>query len=151
MATNNALPALTAVTIATGATLELSTYSQTVASVTGTGTVALGAGSLTIADNANTTFAGNITGSGSLTKTGTATLTLSGNSSTTGIITVAAGALEVLSPNGLGDSSGATNVQAGAKVRLAPGLTIVSEINLVVLIAQHPCNQAGQTLVIFNQ
>ena len=127
LATNNALPALTAVTIATGATLELSTYSQTVASVTGTGTVALGAGSLTIADNANTTFAGNITGSGSLTKTGTATLTLSGNSSTTGIITVAAGALEVLSPNGLGDSSGATNVQAGAKVRLAPGLTIVSE------------------------
>ena len=127
LAANNALPALSSVAIATGATLELATYNQTVASVTGTGTVALGAGSLNIADSVNTTFAGTITGSGSLTKIGIGTLTLSGNSTTTGSITVAAGALEILSPNGLGSSSGATSVSSGGKIRLSAGLTIASE------------------------
>ncbi len=127
LAANNALPASTFVAIATGATLELATFNQTVASVTGTGTVALGAGSLNIADSVNTTFAGTITGSGSLTKAGPGTLILSGNSTTTGIITVAAGAVEILSPTGLGSGSGATSVSSGGKIRLSAGLTIASE------------------------
>ena len=65
------------------------------ASLTGTGTVALGSQTLTLA-NANGTYDGTFTGTGSLLKQGTGSLILDGNSSSfTGTTEIASGLLEV--------------------------------------------------------
>ncbi|HEY1684655.1 MAG TPA: autotransporter-associated beta strand repeat-containing protein [Tepidisphaeraceae bacterium] len=63
---NNALPQNTAVTIASGATLDLNGYTQQVGSLAGTGTVQTNGGTLIDGETASSTFSGNITGSGSL-------------------------------------------------------------------------------------
>ncbi len=91
------LPSRTAVTIATGATLDLAGSAQTIASLSGVAgsNVTLGAGILTVGDDASTTFAGNMTGAGGLTKQGAGTLTLTGANTYTGRTTVNRGVLAV--------------------------------------------------------
>ena len=92
----NALPTSTAVTVASGATLALNGFNQTIASLAGAGMVTMGTGSLTAGgNNTSTTFSGTISGSGGLTKTGSGALTLSGANTYTGLTTVAAGTLTV--------------------------------------------------------
>ena len=82
---------------AAGATLDLLGSSQTIPSLTGvSGSSVLDNGSLTVGgDNANTTFAGVISGVGSLTKTGSGTLTLSAVNSYTGNTSVTQGVLSI--------------------------------------------------------
>ena len=127
LAAHNALPAATAVSIASGAALDLAGYNQTIASVSGSGTVSLGAGTLTTGSATDTTFTGNFTGSGGVVKTGAGKLSLSGASSLSGPINVAAGTLEILSPAALSASTGATSVSTGARLTLATGITVASE------------------------
>jgi autotransporter-associated beta strand protein len=93
-----------ALVINAGATFDLNNFSDTVASLAGTGgTLALGSGTLTSGgSNASTAFAGAITGTGALVKNGSGTLTLSGNSSYSGGTTLNAGALAVGSNTALG-------------------------------------------------
>jgi autotransporter-associated beta strand protein len=81
------LSSASAVTVASGATLDLNNFTVTIASLAGAGMVAfLSSGILTTGgNNASTTFSGVLTGGGSggsfrLIKTGTGTFTLSGNS-----------------------------------------------------------------------
>ncbi|MFC5347462.1 beta strand repeat-containing protein, partial [Azospirillum lipoferum] len=70
-----------AVTVGTGTTLTLSS-DETIGSLAGAGTAALGANTLTTGtDNSSTTFSGTITGSGGLSLDGSGTLTLSGSNS----------------------------------------------------------------------
>ncbi len=74
----NALSSSTDVTVASGATLNLNNYSDTVGSLAGDGVITLGSGTLTVgANNASTTFSGSFTGgnTGTFSKTGTGTLT----------------------------------------------------------------------------
>ena len=74
----NALSSSTAVTVASGATLNLNNYSDTIGSLAGDGVITLGSGTLTVgANNADTTFSGSFTGgnTGTFAKTGTGTLT----------------------------------------------------------------------------
>jgi autotransporter-associated beta strand protein len=108
----------TAVTINTDGRLDLNGYTQTIGSLAGSGTVNLGAGSLTTGgSNTNTSYTGQIGGTGgSLTKTGTGTLTLSGNNNFTGAASVSQGIVQVNSTNALG--TGAATVANNAAIEL---------------------------------
>jgi autotransporter-associated beta strand protein len=84
------LPPATPVTLAAGATLDLSSLSQTIGSLSGdnSSSVLLGGGTnfsaFAFGGASNTTFAGAISGNGSVTKVGSGTITLSGVNSFTG-------------------------------------------------------------------
>jgi autotransporter-associated beta strand protein/surface protein len=101
-----------ALTVAGGATFDLNGFSETVASISGSGTITssvAGGVTLTNGGTATTTFSGIIeSGSGTvaLTKSGTGTLTLSGANTYTGITTLSAGTLQISADNNLGTPPG---------------------------------------------
>ncbi|MBW3541920.1 MAG: autotransporter-associated beta strand repeat-containing protein, partial [Planctomycetes bacterium] len=84
-----------AVTVGAGATFDLGGFNETIGSLSGAGSVALGAGTLTAGgDGTSTTFSGAIGGTGGLVKDGAGTLILSGTNNYTGGTTVSAGVLQ---------------------------------------------------------
>jgi autotransporter-associated beta strand protein len=86
----------------------------TIGSLAGSGSVGLGANTLTIgSNNQSTTFSGVIQDSGSLTKTGGGTLTLTCANTYTGLTTVNTGVLKVANRTGSATGIGAVNVNAG--------------------------------------
>jgi autotransporter-associated beta strand protein len=102
------------VTVASGATLDMDGFSQTLA-LSGSGNVLLGTGTLTTgADDGSTVFSGNISGAGSLVKIGTGTFTLSGSGSYSGGTSVLGGVLR----------AGAANVFSGGPVSIGSGTTV---------------------------
>ena len=113
---------LTAVSIVSGATLEIDTdVSAAIGSLAGAGSVVIGAGSVLYVggDGTSRTFSGDITGGGSLEKELPGTLTLTGISSIGGDLTVCCGVIDI---NGTGSfttggdavvEDGALNVTAG--------------------------------------
>src|SRR6202012_239514 len=115
----NAFSASSATTVGTSGALDLGGFDQTVASLSGTGTVTNSGGAAGAlpagGDNSSTTFSGAIADGTSattaLTKTGTGTLTLSGQNSFTGALSVNQG--EVLVDGAVG---GAANVAGGASL-----------------------------------
>ena len=108
----------TAVTVASGATLSLNNYTDSVGSIAGAGSISLGSGAITAgANNTSTTFSGIVSGSGSLTKSGTGTLTLSGVNTYTGGTNINAGTLALGANNTLA-GTGAVAVAAGATLTL---------------------------------
>jgi fibronectin-binding autotransporter adhesin len=79
-------------------TLDLSGFAQVIAELAGTSTAAkinIDAGSLTVNQATNTSFAGSIIGNGSLTKSGSGTLNLTGTSTYAGPTTINGGILAV--------------------------------------------------------
>jgi outer membrane autotransporter protein len=85
-----------AFTIASGSTLDLNSFNQTIGSLVGAGAVTLGAATLTTGgDGTSTTFSGGITGAGGLIKTGAGALTLSCVSTYGGGTTISGGILDV--------------------------------------------------------
>ncbi len=113
-----------ALSVASGATLDLAGYGNNVGSLAGAGTVtnsgATAATLTTGGDNSSTTFSGvaqNGTGALGLTKTGSGTLTLSGANSHTGATTISSGAISI----GNTDSLGAGNtvaINSGASLNI---------------------------------
>ena len=99
-----------------GGTLDLNGYDLTMKSLSGAGgTVALGAGNLTVAQATNTTYAGVLSGTGGFTKSGAGTLTLTGDSSSFGGNTmVSSGTLRVDGTLGGDVAAHTTGTLAGA-------------------------------------
>ena len=105
--------------------------SQSIAGLTGSGSVTLNGYNLSIgaADNLSTTFTGVIsdgTTAGGLIKTGTGTLTLSGANTFTGALTVNAGTLKFGSLTAAGTTAAGTTVDAAGTIDLN-GLAIGNE------------------------
>jgi len=121
-------------TVASGATLDLANFSQSIGSLAGAGTVTLGSGTLTAgANNSSTSFSGTISGTGGVTKTGTGTLTLTGANTYTGATKVSAGKLVIngslassvtLDGGTLGGSGTVGEVSVGSGATVAPGNSI---------------------------
>src|SRR5262249_45267650 len=96
-------------------TLDLNNFSETIGSLSGTGTVASGSATLTIgANNQSTTFGGVINGTGGLTKVGTGSQFLNGTNTYTGLTSVTAGLL--------GGTGTIGNVTVGLSGSITPGI-----------------------------
>ncbi|HEV2513539.1 autotransporter domain-containing protein [Bosea sp. (in: a-proteobacteria)] len=122
----NAFSPGSAVTIMSGATLDLAGFDQTIGSLAGPGAVTLGSATLTAGgNNTSTTFLGTISGTGGLTKTGSGTLTLTGTNTYSGATTVSAGTLYI---GGSGAMSAASDytVASGALLQVNDTLGTVT-------------------------
>lgn len=96
---SNALPDVTPLTIAAAATFDMADADATIRSLAGTGTVALGVGSLTVGSgNASSSFGGVIAGVGQLVKTGTGVLALTGTSFGSASVAATGGLVEFGTP-----------------------------------------------------
>ena len=125
----NRLPANRAVTVNTGATLTLN-GSQSLSSLTGSGTVSIASGTLTVG-SATSSFSGSLKGAGNLSKTGNGTLTLAGASSLfTGAVTVSGGTLVLDNDAALSESVDLT-VSSNATLTIQAGHTVT--VNSFVL------------------
>ncbi|GCL63442.1 autotransporter-associated beta strand repeat-containing protein [Pseudaquabacterium pictum] len=116
-----------AVQVGTGATLQLA-GSETVGTLSGSGTVALGSHTLTTGTGANSSFSGNIVGTGStgsLVKQGGGRLTLGGSNQIGGGTRVAAGRLTLGSDGALADGA-AVQVDSGATLQLQVDETLAT-------------------------
>jgi autotransporter-associated beta strand protein len=121
--TTGALPAATNVTISSGATLDVNSTLQQIASLNGSlgSFITLGSGQLTTNSPASSLFAGTISGTGgSILKQGSGTLTLSSPNSYTGGTIVTAGTLLVADPHALG--TGPLTIHANATTQFQSGL-----------------------------
>ncbi len=127
-----------AVNVASGATLDLVQYSDTVGSIAGAGNItATGTGALTLTFgglNSNTTLSGNIADGASATlslvKNGTGTTVLSGSGSNTfdGTVTInSGGALNIQKNSALGSTTGGTTVASGGALEVQGGITVTGE------------------------
>ena len=163
-----------AMTVASGAALDLGGFNESIGSLAGAGTVASGvAGSATLTtggDNSSTTFSGAIQngfGTVALTKTGSGSFTLSGTDAYTGATTIDGGTLNVngsiASSSGVivnsGGTLGGTGIVPTTTVNsggtLAPGnsigtLTVAGDLNLnsgSTYAVQVSPSQADKTVV----
>lgn len=143
---NNILTVANALTVASGATLDLASYSAAVATIAGSGTINIGTGgSLAVGGgNANSTFAGSLTGTGTLQKLGTGDLTftssinfggkltLSGGEVTLAGITATIGTLHITGNTVLDFGNSAASTLNITNLIVDPGvtLTITNWINL---------------------
>ena len=122
----NSFSSSSAFSVASGATLGLNNFSQTIGSLAGAGSVTLGSATLATGnDNTSTTFSGTISGAGGLTKIGTGTLTLSGANSYSGGTTIAGGTLSLANNQALGTGALTTT---GSVVDYANGVSIANAI-----------------------
>jgi autotransporter-associated beta strand protein len=122
----NSFSSSSAFTVASGATLGLNNFNQTIGSLAGAGSVTLGSATLTTGnDNTSTTFSGTIAGTGGLTKIGAGALTLSGANTYSGGTTLAAGTLSLANNQALGSGALTTT---GSVVNYANGVTIANPI-----------------------
>jgi fibronectin-binding autotransporter adhesin len=89
---------------ASGATLQL-VSSETLGALNGPGTLALSAGTLTLAGSQTSVLNGNVTGPGALARAGAGTLSLSGDNAFSGGVWLSGGLVQIGSGNALGSGS----------------------------------------------
>jgi autotransporter-associated beta strand protein len=124
----NAIPDMSAVSVPTGAVLDINNLSETLGSLSGGGGVSLGSGILTTGGNGtSTTFSGTIDGSGGLVKSGSGTWTLSGANTYSGATAVNAGVLAISHASALGASAGGTAVASGATLQISNNIAVSAE------------------------
>jgi len=124
---NDRISSQSAISIASGATLDMNNFSDNLGSISGSGSITLGTtGALSVAVGvgANATFSGQITGGGSVTKAGDGQQNLSGSNNYSGVTTVSAGMLELQNADALGNATGNTVVSSGAALKLYSGTGI---------------------------
>ncbi|WP_420566334.1 DUF4347 domain-containing protein [Thalassobaculum sp.] len=115
----NALSDTGTVTINAGATLDLNNTSETIGTLAGSGTLAVGTGSITLTSSTASTFTGSLTGSGTYSVASGVTLKGTGTYSTA--VTIQSGA--TIAP---GNSPGIINT---GNLTLASGSTATMEID----------------------
>ncbi|MBI1914138.1 MAG: Ig-like domain repeat protein [Planctomycetes bacterium] len=108
---NNALVTNSILSLGASGTFDLNNFNQTVAELSGAGTLKLGTGTFTDGDATATTFSGKLSDSGTFVKVGNSTLILSGDSSSTfsGLVDLQAGVVQVDGKLG----SGTVTIEAG--------------------------------------
>jgi autotransporter-associated beta strand protein len=113
---NNAFSPNSAFVIAAGATLDLAGFTGAVRSISGAGTVLLGANSSLSAgaEFPVSTFDGNLSGTGSFTKTGANLLTFTNSSPFTGTLNMRGGSLRFTGSNGAAAASAVAIFPGGA-------------------------------------
>lgn len=111
------------VNLAVGATLDLSAGNgtQTFGTLTGGGTVDMGANTLAVGGATNGVFGGSIAGTGGLVKQGTGTETLSGSNTFTGETVVNAGTLAIGAGGSLSSSTVVNLAAAGTGFDISAG------------------------------
>ena len=132
------LSTTSSVAIAAGATFDLNGNNQTLAGLSGTGVVTLGAGTLTVNNTAASEFDGSISGTGGLTKSGTGTFSIgspAGSLTLTGPVTVNAGTLAFLTANG----------SSGIQARTLAGGVVLNGGALTLPVA---ASTANRTLLV---
>jgi autotransporter-associated beta strand protein len=139
------LPPTSAVTVNSGATLDLNNFNETIASLAGAGNVTLGSGNLTLGNSSATTFSGVISGTGSLFKVGTATLTLSGINTWSGGATISAGSISIKADNNLGDTNGVLTLNGGT---LTTSVTLTAVRPVTLGVNGGTVNPGGTTLTL---
>ncbi|HSV16107.1 MAG TPA: autotransporter-associated beta strand repeat-containing protein, partial [Tepidisphaeraceae bacterium] len=103
-----------AFTVATGASLDLTNNSQTIGSLAGAGSVALGSATLSLGgNNLSTAFSGTISGAGGITKTGSGTFVLGNANPFSGTTTINAGVVQLTHALALQNSTVQLNVNNG--------------------------------------
>ena len=139
----SALPQQSAVQVNTGATLDLSAVSQTLGSITGSGSVITGSSTLTRigANNSSTTFTGVISGSGDVEKMGVGTWTLTAANTYTGSTTITVGSILV-------NGSIQSNVAVGSAGLLGGGGTINGNVTNAGTVS--PGNSPGVLTIAGN-
>ncbi|RXZ44441.1 hypothetical protein EBB06_04870 [Crenobacter cavernae] len=141
-----ALSSASATTVASGATLDLNSYDQTVGSLAGAGHVTLGSAKLrTGGDNSSTAFSGDIGGTGGLTQTGSGTLTLSGDNGYTGSTSIGSGATLALA--GAGDIAASSGVANNGSFDIA---NTTSGATIKTLSGNGEVVLGGKTLTLSN-
>lgn len=91
---NSAISTSTDLSVSSG-TFDLNGFTMSIRGLSGSGSITLGSGALTVSPVGLSVFAGAISESGSLSKSGTGTITLSGTNTYTGATTVSAGTLQI--------------------------------------------------------
>ncbi|WP_201782389.1 beta strand repeat-containing protein, partial [Amantichitinum ursilacus] len=126
----NSIASSSGVAVASGATLNLNGFDQSVQALTGTGAVALGSATLTINNAAAADeFAGVISGTGGVSKTGSATLVLSGNNNYSGQTNVTAGTLQIGNGGTSGGVAGAINNAATLAINRSDAYTLAGALS----------------------
>ena len=124
-----------AVTVASGATLDLNDSDETIGSLAGAGSVMFGtqatASLTTGGNNTSTTFSGVLSEYGDLIKTGTGTLTLSGANTFIGGVYLNGGVLSINTDAQLGDSTNPIDF-GGGTLQLTAATTTARTITLSV-------------------
>ena len=99
---SSAVPSGNSLNILVGAVFDMNSFAVGISSISGSGDVQLGSGTLTLTQASAQTFAGVISGTGNLTKSGSYNLTLTGNSTFSGTFNSTGGILHL----GVGGTSG---------------------------------------------
>ncbi len=113
----NLLPNGTAVSVATGANVNLAGFNETIAALTGSGATLLGVATLTVGGTVDAAYSGAISGTGNVRKRGSHRWTLAGSNTYTGWTKVEVGSLEVNGVIGAGAAAGQVSILANAELR----------------------------------
>jgi len=117
-----------AVSVETGATLDLSQDNQTL-SLSGAGSVLFGSNNVVLGGSTNTTYSGVLSGAGSFTKVGSGALTLTGDNTYSGGTEISAGTLNI----GNDDNLGTGNITLdGGILQTSAGITSSKNILLTL-------------------
>jgi autotransporter-associated beta strand protein len=116
-----------ALVFASDGRLDLNGQAETVASIAGSGEIAIGTGQLTAGNALNTVFSGELTGTtGTFTKTGSGTLTLASTINYDGVFELAAGTLSL---SGITANIGTLTLTGNSTIDFA-GASILNVANL---------------------
>lgn len=139
LGTNNVIPNASAVTVHSGAVLDLNNFDETVGSIAGGGlTTNSGGTAKTLnfgGNHTNTIYSGtfsNAVGALNIQKTGQGTMILTGTSSHTGTTVIqGSGALSIANANALGSTSAGTTISGAVtnsgRLELSGGITFAAE------------------------